>query len=285
VSRPAPASCTRPRTPQSRQEPHQHHKSKGPTQVAPFATRPAPQFPFVLRQSYNGTIAPPLSPSPRCCWLDAASGLVMRIGAGPVAISAGLAHLGWQNRRTSCGERRLMSVGLAQLAWVLTLGNGRPCPRGGPSRRSRHAATSASCTAAISRACRRGPPSPATSACPSPHRSRSTSGVPDSRSGWPTASVRPSSGDAPSRHPVARHSSPLSSTPSGSSAMECVAIAPIAAPHLPQPACPAASRSGSAHPAHRCRSSTSCRGHAVRCKASKCVSRASYCVSHKRHSG
>jgi len=44
----------------------------------------------------------------------------MRIGAGRVALSAGLAQLGWENRRTSCGDRRLMSVGLAHLVWVLT---------------------------------------------------------------------------------------------------------------------------------------------------------------------
>ncbi len=37
-----------------------------------------------------------------------------------LALSAGLAQLGWENRRTSCGDRRLMSVGLAQLVWVLT---------------------------------------------------------------------------------------------------------------------------------------------------------------------
>ena len=42
------------------------------------------------------------------------------ISAARVAISAGLMQLDWENRRNSCGERRLTSVGLAQLVWVLT---------------------------------------------------------------------------------------------------------------------------------------------------------------------
>ncbi len=41
-------------------------------------------------------------------------------------------------------------------------------------------------------------------------------------------------------------------------------MAAIAAPHRAQSPRPAVSRSGSAHPAHRCRNSTRCRGHAVR---------------------
>jgi len=71
------------------------------------------------------------------------------------------------------------------------------------------------------------PPSPAISACAPPHKPRSSAGVPSRHSVCSAARVSPPGRDVPSTHPVARHSSPLTSLPSASPAMERVAIAVV----------------------------------------------------------